>query len=80
MEEDTNTIWTDGSRLDDGRVGVGVAWFEDRGGDMSERTIIKRRDYRTAGQRRGRQGTYLEEARTMRTNRKGWRSNGFRLG
>ena len=50
-EEDVCTIWTDGSRLDDERVGVGVAWFEGLAGDMSERIAIKRRDYRTAGQR-----------------------------
>ena len=28
MSEDTDTIWTDGSRLEDGRVGAGIAWFE----------------------------------------------------
>ena len=27
MEEDVNTVWTDGSRLEDGRVGVGMAWL-----------------------------------------------------
>jgi hypothetical protein len=32
MGEDTDTIWTDGSRLDDGRVGVGIAWFEGQEG------------------------------------------------
>ena len=60
MEKDANTIWTDGSRLEDGRVGVGMAWLEDPGddtNDTSERTEIARRDYRAAGQRReGRSG------------------------
>ena len=80
MEEDTDAIWTDGSRLDDGRVGVGVAWFENTGEDVSERTVIKRRDFRTVELRRGKQKGYLEGTRTMMTRGSGWRSNGFRLG
>ena len=28
-ELDPNTIWTDGSRLDNGTVGAGVAWYEE---------------------------------------------------
>ena len=85
MEEDTNTIWTDGSRPEDGRVGVGMAWFEDPGDDTSDtgkKADIARRDYRTAGQRReGKSATYLGRLRTIRRGGgKGWRSDGFRLG
>lgn len=32
MSEDTDTIWTEGSKLEDGRVGAGIAWF-DKGED-----------------------------------------------
>ena len=28
MSGDMDTIWTDGSRLENGRVGAGIAWFE----------------------------------------------------
>ena len=80
MERDTDTIWTDGSRLEDGKVGVGVAWFEEPDGDTSERTTTRRRDYRTAGQRRNGQKGYLQGVRTMITNRPGWRGGGFRMG
>ena len=80
MSRDTDTIWTDGSRLEDGRVGAGVAWFEDNGGDRSEQTVTKRRDYRTAGQRREKRRIYLEGTRTMRAGGTGWRTGGFRLG
>ena len=80
MEEDTDTIWTDGSRLEDGRVGVGIAWIESRREESKGQILTTRRDYRTAGQRReGRRG-YLEGTRTMIAHRPGWRSNGFRMG
>ena len=78
--EDTDTIWTDGSRLGDGRVGVGMTWFEDSRGEAEERTLTERRDYRTAGQKRSGQSGYLEGVRTMITDRSGWKSKGFRLG
>ena len=85
METDTGTIWTDGSKLEDGRVGVGMAWFEDPEdgtNDTNEKTEIARRDYRTAGQRReGRSETYLGGLCTIRRNGgRRWRSDGFRLG
>ena len=81
MEEDTCTIWTDGSRLEGGEVGVGMAWFEGTKEDTNERTETTRRDYRTAGQRREGGGeTYLGRRRTMRSGKGGWRSNGFCLG
>lgn len=32
MSEDMDTIWTDGSRLEEGKVGAGIAWF-DKGDD-----------------------------------------------
>ena len=56
MEGDIDTIWTDGSRLDDGRVGAGVAWFEDHRKDTGEKIVTTRRDYRTAGQTRQEEG------------------------
>lgn len=52
-ERDPYTIWTDGSRLDDGRVGAGVAWYEEVA-EVRERVFIGRRDFRTAGQRKRR--------------------------
>ena len=57
-----------------------MAWFEEQEEGTGEQALTKRRNYRTAGQRRGRQKTYLEDIRTMIANRTGWRSNGFRLG
>lgn len=58
MNGDTTTIWTDGSKLENGRVGAGIAWFE--GGEEKKRKIeVARRDTRTAGQRReGGQAAY----------------------
>ena len=48
MNGDTTTIWTDGSKLENG---AGIAWFE--GGEEKKRKIeVTRRDTRTAGQRR----------------------------
>ena len=42
---------------------------------------LERRDYRTAGQKKGgRHRTYLDRHRTMRKAVRGWRSSGFRLG
>lgn len=29
MSEDTSTVWTDGSRLENGKVGAGIAWLEE---------------------------------------------------
>lgn len=50
MGENTDTIWTNGSRLEDGRVGVGIAWMEGQGEDDDMRMMTKRRDFRTAGE------------------------------
>ena len=84
MEKDDNTIWTDGSRLEDGRVGAGVAWYEkerERGEGTGEgKIIIKRRDYRTGGDRRKGQAGYLGESRSIRAYGAGWRDGGFSLG
>lgn len=81
MMKDTDTIWTGGSRLEDGRVGVGMAWYE-KGDEKEGGNIeITRRDSRKAGQRRhGRQRTYIERHRSIRRAGEGWRSSGFRLG
>ena len=80
MGEDTNTIWTDGSRLEDGRVGAGVAWYEGEGEDSGMQLVTARRDYRTAGRRRKGQGGYLESSRSMVSHRQGWNSDGFGIG
>ena len=80
MGKDTDTIWTDGSRLDDGRVGVGIAWLEGRNEGSEGRIVTTRRDYRTAGQRREKRRGYLDGSRTMIAHRPGWRSSGFRMG
>ena len=78
---DLNTIWTDGSRLEDGRVGAGMAWYEKGDRDEEGNIEIRRRDNRTAGQRKeGKQETYLGRHRSIRRARDGWRSGGFRLG
>ena len=66
--------------LGDERVGVGIAWFEDRKENIEERIVTMRRGYRTAGQRRERRRGYLEDSRTMSADRPGWKSNGFRMG
>ena len=80
MGEDTNTIWTDGSRLDDGRVGAGVAWYENQEEGSERRQVTTRRDYRTAGRRRDGKKGYLEDKRSMITHRQGWRSDGISMG
>ena len=80
MEGDVNTIWTDGSRLEDGKVGAGVAWYEEEGKNSGRQLISKRRDYRTAGKRREGQGGYLRGNRSIIAHREGWRSDGFSLG
>ena len=82
MVGDANTIWTDGSRLEDGRVGIGVAWYEHKKeGEVSEeRLITKRRNYRTGGKRREGHAGYLGGSRSIRAHGEGWRSGGFSLG
>ena len=58
-EKDPDTIWTDGSRLDDGGVGARVAWYEEVAGEGGT-TFFSRRDFRTAGEGR-RIGTLITE-------------------
>ena len=67
----------DGSRLEDGRVGVGMAWFEEGEENRVGKIEVKRRTDRVAGQRReGRQETYLGRYRSMKRAGEGWRSSG----
>ena len=81
MKENVDTVWTDGSRLENGRVGVGMAWYEKGDEEGTGSIMIRRRDSRRAGQRReGKQKTYPGEHRSMRRTKDGWRSSGFRLG
>ena len=81
MRNDVDTIWTDGSRLEDGRVGVGMAWYEKGDEEEGGKVEVMRRDNRIAGQRKeGKQKTYVGQHRSMRRAGKGWRSSGFRLG
>ena len=90
MGMDADTIWTDGSRLQDGRVGAGVAWYEkawyekrddvDRDTATMERVVIKRRNYRARGKRREGHAGYLGGSRSIRAHGEGWRSDGFCLG
>ena len=80
MGKDMNTIWTDGSRQRDGRVGVGIAWLEGPREESGRRLVTKRRDFRTAGQRKDGRGGYLGVERSLVAHQPGWRSNGFRLG
>ena len=74
MEENINTIWTDGSRLEDGRVGAGVVWYENCDEDPRQRLITTRTSYRTAGRRRDGAPGYLGGRRSVVTRGKGWRS------
>ena len=80
MNGNVNTVWTDGSRLEDGRVGAGVAWYEDDRKDSGRRLVVARRDFRTGGKRREGQGGYLGKRRSMIEHQGGWRSDGFSLG
>ena len=78
--KDTDTIWTDGSRLEEGKVGAGIAWF-DKGDDKKGKIEVTRRDNRTAGQRReGGRVTYHGKYRSLMTAEVDWRSSGFGLG
>lgn len=81
-ELDQDTIWTDGSGLDDGRVGVSMAWCEEA--PESERrgsVVISRRGFCTAGKRRERVGnTYRDRHRSFEPARSGWRTAGFGMG
>ena len=72
MSEDTDTIWTDGSRLEDGRVGAGIVWFE-KGEETKGKIVVARRDGRTAGHRReGGQATYQGRYRSVAVAEAGW--------
>ena len=81
-EKGPNTIWADGSRLDDRRVGVGVAWYEKvTEEEEGKRIFFSRRDFRTAGQRRETsRGTYNGRYRSIGKSGSGWRSAGFGMG
>ena len=79
MSGDMDTIWTDGSRLENGRVGAGIAWFE-KGEETTGRIEVARRDIRTAGQRREGGRTYHGRCRSLVRAGAGWRSSGFGLG
>ena len=79
MGEDI-TIWTDGSRLEDGRVGAGVAWYENQGEDSGRKLVTIRRNCRTAGERGDGENGYLERSRSMIKHREGWRNDGFGMG
>ena len=80
MSGDINTIWTDGSRLENGKVGAGMAWFEE-GDETKGKIDVARRDIRTAGSRRERGlVTYHGRFRSLVRAGAGWRSSGFGLG
>lgn len=79
-EKDPDTIWTDRSRLEDGGVGAGVAWYEGVAGEEG-RVVSGGRDPRTAGQRKETTlYTYHGRHRSFERAKSGWRSRGFGIG
>ena len=56
-EQDPDTIWTDGSRLGSGGVGVGIAWYEEvPESEPVGSVVVSRRGFCKAGKRRERRG------------------------
>ena len=58
-ERDPDTIWTDGSKLDSGGVGAGVAWYEEVdmvSKEQGESMVVSRRGFSAVGKRRDQGG------------------------
>ena len=81
-EQDPNTIWTDGSKLESGGAGAGVAWYEEVAVSEQEGSVVfSSRGFGMAGQRReGTETTCRGRFRSMARARSGWRSRGFGMG
>lgn len=79
QEKDSDTIWTDGSRLADGRAGGGIAWYEGVAiGDGEGIVTTDRRGVVRVGERRrGTMRTYHDRQRPLRPAQSGWRGVGF---
>ena len=78
-KRDHDTIWTDGSKLDSGGVGVGIAWYEEVKEEGLQGLVqIDRKGELGKGARRekGKLGrytyTYLDGQRSFREARSGW--------
>lgn len=82
MEGDLDTIWTDGSKLEKGGVGAGVAWYEEvTSSGQQEKVVFNRRGFGTAGRRREHtRVTHQDRHRSMERARTGWRRAGFGMG
>ena len=60
-ERDRDTIWADDSRLENGKVGVGMAWYgEVPESERGDPVVVRRRGFCTAGKRRKRGSTYQD--------------------
>lgn len=88
--EDQDMIWTDESRLGNGRVGVGVAWYEVVKEEEGKIDVDRRAVYGLGGiggtgrtietGRKRREHTYQEIPQSLRRAQSGWRTHGFSMG
>ena len=86
-ERDHDTIWIDGSKLDSGGVGVGIAWYEKVKEEGLQGLVqIDRKGELGKGVRRGKGKlgrytyAYLDGQRSFREAWLGWRTAGFGMG
>lgn len=82
QELDPDVVWTDGSKLGSGEVGVGVAWYEEvLGSEQVGSVSVSRRGFCRVGERREQKGrTYQDERRSFGGARSGWITRGFGMG